>query len=150
MAGRGTGRRRLTPTPARLSHLPTTALLLDDTSCNRQTLEVLRQPLEDGTVTRSRGIQPARRFRRTSYSVAGAQPLPLRISRRFAANMQLYAADDRSVHEQDFRPSDGSNRHSRIKIRPSRFASYRAGRLARQALTCAGGEMPTTASSGRV
>ena len=40
------------------------------------------------------------------------EPLPLRLSRRLAAELQLHDAADRTVHEQDLGPALGPHRHS--------------------------------------
>ena len=81
------GRRRLArPRPAKSSLAHNGVLFLDELpEFNRRTLEVLRQPLEDGTVTIARALNSTT-FPANFMLIAALESLPLRLSQRPAAD----------------------------------------------------------------
>ena len=101
-----------TPTPGEISLAHNGVLFLDELpEFNRRTLEVLRQPLEDGTVTISRALTSTH-VSGEFHAHCGLESLPVRLPRRPAAQLPLHAAADRAVHVARFRgPLLGSHRH---------------------------------------
>ena len=91
-----------TPSPGEISLAHNGVLFLDELpEFNRRTLEVLRQPLEDGTVTIARALNSTT-FPANFMLIAALESVSLRLSGRPAAELPLHAAADRAVHEQDF------------------------------------------------
>ena len=81
------------------------------------TLETLRQPLEDRSVT----IQPSAVERDLSgelHDGRSHEPLSVRLLRRFAAPVHLWRTDGRTLPTSDFGPVDRPHRH--VRRRPAR------------------------------
>ena len=89
------------PTPGEISLSHNGVLFLDELpEFNRQTLEVLRQPMEDGTVTISRASNSTT-FPAELYAHCRPQPVPLRLPQRSAARLPVHRAANRTLHGQN-------------------------------------------------
>ena len=116
---RGPGRRRLAAAARARSAWPTTACS-SSTSCRSSAsnvLEVLRQPLEDGTVDAARAAGTAHLPGRL-HARGGDEPLPLRLPGDPPRACTCAAGSDRPLSEADQRAAAGPHRH------PSRGAAH--------------------------
>ncbi|MGC4003985.1 MAG: ATP-binding protein [Pirellulales bacterium] len=100
------------PAPGEISMSHNGILFLDELpEFNRQTLEVMRQPLEDGTVTISRALSSTT-FPARFMLIAALNPCPCGYRGDPRLRVQLLGADRRAVHEQDQRPPARPDRHA--------------------------------------
>ena len=97
---------------------------------NRKTLEVLRQPLEEGSVTISRALRSTT-FPAEFVLVAAMNPCPCGYRSRPAPRLQVHAAAGREVPEQDLRPAARPDRPARRGPRRPVHAARRGAARAR-------------------
>ena len=100
-----------TPAPGEISLAHNGVLFLDELpEFNRTTLEVLRQPLEDGTVTISRALR-ATDFPADFMLIASLNPCPCGYRNDPRRECHCTRPADRAVHVQDQRPAARPHRH---------------------------------------
>ena len=100
------------PRPGEVSLAHNGVLFLDELpEFPRNVLEVMRQPLEDGTVTIARAAMSLS-FPGAFHADGGDESLSVRILQRPDARVPLHADDHSALHLKDFRPVAGPNRHS--------------------------------------
>ena len=101
-----------TPAPGEISLSHNGVLFLDELpEFNRRTLEVLRQPLEDGTVTISRALNSTT-FPANFMLIAALNPCPCGYRGDARRNCHCTPPQIERYMSQDFRPAAGSHRHA--------------------------------------
>ena len=100
------------PRPGEVSLAHNGLLFLDELpEFPRNVLEVLRQPLEDGTVNIARAAMSLT-FPARFMLAAAMNPCPCGFHNDRTRECQCTAAHDPALHFEDFRPADGPHRHS--------------------------------------
>ena len=100
------------PRPGEVSLSHNGVLFLDELpEFPRNVLEVMRQPLEDGTVCIARASMSLT-FPARFMLAAAMNPCPVRFLQRPVSRMPLHPADDPALHAENFRPINGSHRYS--------------------------------------
>jgi len=101
-----------TPSPGEISLAHNGVLFLDELpEFNRRTLEVLRQPLEDGTVTIARALNSTT-FPANFMLIAALNPCPCGYRGDPRRSCHCTPAADRAVHGQDLGAAARPHRHS--------------------------------------
>ena len=99
------------PRPGEVSLAHNGVLFLDELpEFPRNVLEVMRQPLEDGTVCIARAAMSLT-FPGALHAGCRDEPLSLRISQRPHPRVPLHAAHDPALHFEDLGPAAGPHRH---------------------------------------
>ena len=126
-----------TPTPGEISLAHNGVLFLDELpEFNRRTLEVLRQPLEDGTVTISRALNSTT-FPANFMLIAALNPCPCGYRGDSRRSCHCTPPQIERYMSKISRPAAWTASTSTSRCPPCRFASCPAGRRARRAPRCA-------------
>jgi energy-coupling factor transporter ATP-binding protein EcfA2 len=110
-AGMAGGGSQIRPGEVSLAHQG--VLFLDELpEFRRETLEVMRQPMEDGIVTISRAARTITNdyVSGALHAGSGAQSMPVRLLQRHAPCVYLQRAPDCALSGEDLRASSGSHR----------------------------------------
>jgi magnesium chelatase family protein len=100
------------PRPGEVSLAHNGLLFLDELpEFPRNVLEVMRQPLEDHTVTIARASMSLS-FPARFMLAAAMNPMPLRLLQRQVARVHVHAAHDSALRGQDLRAAARPHRHS--------------------------------------